>query len=293
MKNATLKILFMQSLSISALIWPGTSTAQTGSSNATGKADSLTYVQRIDSLKKKGFPMVDYHAHLKGGLTMEGLLQHAKNTGLTYGVAANCGIGFPIDNDTAVLEYYNSLQSYPVYKGLQGEGREWITLVSIENVKKFDYVFTDGMTFTDDAGNRMRLWMANEVKMGDKQVFMDMLVNRITTIMNNEPINIYVNPTFLPEVISAEYDALWTNERMDKVIAAAVKNGIAIEINSRYKIPSATFIRRAKAAGAKFTLGVNNAGANDLGFDEYGMQMIKECKLVPSDFWQAKRKTIN
>jgi hypothetical protein len=290
MKNATFKMTLLLCLAISVLIWPVASVAQTGRSNATSKADSLKYVQRIDSLKKKGFPMVDYHAHLKGGLTMEGLLQHAKNTGLTYGVAANCGIGFPIDNDTAVLEYYNSLEGYPVYKGLQGEGREWVTLVSMENVKKFDYVFTDGMTFTDDAGNRMRLWMANEVKMGDKQVFMDLLVSRITKILTTEPINIYVNPTFLPSVISKEYDALWTNERMDKVIAAAVKSGVAIEINSRYKLPSATFIKRAKAAGAKFTLGINNVGANDLGFAEYGMQMIKECKLVPSDFWQATKK---
>jgi histidinol phosphatase-like PHP family hydrolase len=77
---------------------------------------------------------------------------------------------------------------------------------------------------------------------------------------------------------------------MDKVIAAAVKKGIAIEINSRYKLPSATFIKRAKAAGAKFTLGVNNVGASDLGFAEYGILMIKECKLVPSDFWQATKK---
>jgi hypothetical protein len=274
---------------IASVIWPSNS-AEGALGSGISRADSLIYVLRIDSLKKKGFPMIDYHAHLKGGLTMDGLLQHAKNTGLIYGVAANCGIGFPIDNDTAVLEYYESLEGYPVFKGLQGEGREWVTLVSMENVKKFDYVFTDGMTFTDDAGNRMRLWMSNEVKMGDKQVFMDLLVNRITTIMNNEPIDIYVNPTFLPSVISNEYDSLWTNERMDKVIAAAVKNGIAIEINSRYKLPSATFIKRAKAAGAKFTLGVNNVGAMDLGFAEYGLDMIIKCKLAPSDFWQATKK---
>ena len=290
MKNATLKISLLLCLIISAICLPLTVTAQGGGTNAVSKADSLKYVQRIDSLKKKGFPMVDYHAHLKLGLTMEALLQHGKNTGLTYGVAANCGVGFPITNDSTLMVYYNSLAPYPVYKGMQAEGREWVTMFSKDKIKMFDYVFTDAMTLTDDQGNRMRLWMNNEVKMGDKQVFMEMLVERITRIMNTEPINIYVNPTFLPSTIDKEYDALWTNERMDKVIAAAVKNGIAIEINSRYKLPSATFIKRAKAAGVKFTLGINNLGPSDLGFAEYGMQMIKECKLVPSDFWQATKK---
>ena len=286
MKNTTFKILFTLLISLLIITLPLTSYAQTGVS----KADSMKFVKRIDSLKKKGFPMVDYHAHLKLGLTMEALLQHGKNTGLTYGVAANCGVGFPITNDATLMEYFNSLAPYPVYKGMQAEGREWVTLFTMDNIKKFDYVFTDAMTWTDNKGRRMRLWINEEVFVDDKQEFMDMLVNRITTIMNTEPINIYVNSTFLPQVIEKEYDALWTNERMDKVIAAAVKNGIAIEINSRYKIPSATFIKRAKAAGVKFTLGINNLGPTDLGFAEYGMQMIKECKLVPSDFWQATKK---
>ncbi len=38
---------------------------------------------------------------------------------------------------------------------------------------------------------------------------------------------------------------------MQKVIDAAVKNDVAIEINNRYKIPSATFIKLAKAGGCE------------------------------------------
>jgi hypothetical protein len=244
-------------------------------------------IHRIDSLNKLGFNLTDLHAHLKGGLTMEGLLEHSRITGIKYGVAANCGIGFPITNDSSLMEYYYSLQPYPVFKGLQAEGREWINLFSKDSVNKFEYAFTDAMTFTDDKGRRMRLWMRNEVWVEDKQDFMEMLVNRITTIMENEPVNIYVNPTYIPDTISSEYDKLWTNARMDRVIAAAVKNNIAIEINSRYKIPSAKFIKRAKAAGVKFTMGTNNVDAN-IGYMEYGLDMIDECKLEPSDFWKVK-----
>jgi histidinol phosphatase-like PHP family hydrolase len=98
-----------------------------------------------------------------------------------------------------------------------------------------------------------------------------------------------VNSTFIPEVISDKYDELWTEERMDKVIDAAVQNNIAIEINARYRIPSAAFIKRAKAAGAKFTMGTNNTDRN-LGFLEYCMDMVDECGLEPSDFYRVEKK---
>jgi histidinol phosphatase-like PHP family hydrolase len=105
--------------------------------------------------------------------------------------------------------------------------------------------------------------------------------------MNTEPVDIYVNPTFLPEAIAQEYDQLWTPERMQKVIEAAKQNDVAIEINSRYRIPSAAFIKMAKKAGLKFSLGTNNAD-RDLGRSEYGLEMIKECGLTSSDLFIPK-----
>jgi hypothetical protein len=177
------------------------------------------------------------------------------------------------------------MRGKPVFVALQGEGREWPTLVSKETIAQFDYVFTDSMTWTGDDGRRMRLWIPHEVgEIPDRQKFMDMLVDRTVGILANEPINIYVNPTFIPDSIAADYDALWTPARMDRVIEAAVKRGIAIEINNRYKLPRPEFIKRAKAAGAKFTFGTNNADRN-MGRLEYGIAMVKECGLRWQDFW--------
>jgi hypothetical protein len=250
-------------------------------------SDTLALVARIDSLKQMGFQMADLHAHLKGGLTLDELAEYSEKSGITYGVAANCGIGFPITTDKDLMEYYYSLVGYPFYKGLQAEGREWINLFTIDSVKQFEYAFTDAMTFTDDQGRRTRLWMKDEVWVEDKQAFMDMLVDRIVGIMENEPVQIYVNSTFIPEIIQSEYDELWTDARMDRVIKASVDNGIAIEISSRLQIPSAKFIKKAKAAGVKFTMGTNNTG-KDLGFLDYAMDMIDECDLEPSDFWTVQ-----
>jgi len=245
-------------------------------------------IRRIDSLNKAGFNITDYHAHLKGGLTIEQLLAHAKRTGIKYGVAVNGGIGFPIQNDTLLSVYLQSMKNQPVYCALQAEGREWIKLFTPDSVAKFDYVFSDAMTFTDAKGRRMRLWMKNEVYVDDAQQFMDYLVNQIVDIVTKEPINIYVNPTFLPDTIAKRYDELWTKERMMKVIKALKKSGVALEINTRYQIPSAKFIALAKKEGIKFTFGTNNGDANP-GYLEYGLQMIDKCKLKPNDFWQCKK----
>jgi hypothetical protein len=245
-------------------------------------------IQKIAELKAAGYEIVDYHGHLKGGLTMEQLLAHSDSTGIDYGVAFNAGIGFPITDDSTLLANYEKYKDYPVYMAMQAEGREWVNMFSAENIATFDYVFTDAMTWTDRKGRRMRLWMPEEVFVDDKEDFMDQLVEKIVYVMGKEPIDMYVNSTFLPEVLQAEYDALWTEGRMDKVINAAVANDVAIEINARYKIPSARFIKRAKAAGAKFSMGTNNTG-NQLGTLDYAIEMIGECGLEPGDFFKPSK----
>jgi histidinol phosphatase-like PHP family hydrolase len=74
---------------------------------------------------------------------------------------------------------------------------------------------------------------------------------------------------------------------MRKVIDAAVENGVAIEINNRRRIPSAAFIRMAKAAGAKFSFGTNNADAS-LGRLEYPIAMVSQCGLAWQDIFVPK-----
>jgi hypothetical protein len=235
---------------------------------------------------RHNIPMVDFHTHLKEGLTLEQALAKSRRDGIMYGVAVNCGKGFPIENDAAASAFVASMKNQPCFVAMQAEGREWTQMFSDKAAGLFDYIFTDSMTWTDNHGKRMRLWIPEEVgTIADPQEFMDTLVDRAVGILEHEPIDIYANPTFLPAVIAKDYDKLWTPERMAKVIGAAAKNNVAIEINNRYKLPSSAFIRAAKAGGCKFSFGTNNTGPNDLGRCEYGLQMVDECRLVWQDFF--------
>lgn len=244
--------------------------------------------RQILHMSAQNFPVVDYHVHLKSGFTLEEALRESRRHGIQYGIAINCGLNFPVHSDSGVKDFLESMKGQPVFVGLQGEGREWVTLVSKETVARFDYVFSDAMTFTDDNGKRMRLWIKGEVgEIPDKQRFMDMYVDRIVGVLSREPIDIHASPTFLPDVLASEYDALWTEARMRKVIDAAVKNDVAIEINNRYRLPSAAFIKLAKKAGAKFSFGTNNADRN-VGRIEYALTMVKECGLGWQDIFIPK-----
>jgi hypothetical protein len=238
-------------------------------------------------LRSLGFPLIDYHVHLKGDLTLEKALAHSREARVFYGIAANCGVNFPITNDGGIAEYLKKMDGQPCFVGMQAEGREWPTLFSKEAIARFDYIFTDAMTIVDHRGKRARLWMPDEVDIPDKQAFMELLVRTIEGILDNEPVDIYANPTYLPDILIKEYDTLWTPERTRRVIDAAARNGVAIEISNRLNLPKADFIRQAKKAGIKFTAGTNNVDSK-LGREEYALQMIRECDLKAGDMFLPK-----
>lgn len=242
---------------------------------------------------KTEFPITDLHIHLKGGFTIEDAVKKSKAENIPYGIAFNCGLKFPIHSDEQIDSVINIMKNYPqFYCAMQAEGREWVNMFSKESIAKFDYVFTDAMTFTDDKGRRNRIWLKDETWIDNEETFMENYVNTIVKIMNEEPINIYVNPTFLPAQMADRYDSFWTEERMDRVINAAKANHIAIEINNRYKIPSLKFLQRAHKAGVLFTVGTNNTDANFSGA-EYARKMIKECGLTTDDFYKPVNKRSN
>ena len=241
---------------------------------------------KLVNISNKNIPLAGLHGHLKAGLTIDKVLENARKYGITYGIAYNCGIGMGFETNDSLQNFIRDYKRPPqTYIAMQAEGREWLELFSKETIAQFDYVFTDAMTWTNNNGKRMRLWLKEETEVGDPQDFMDQLVNQIEKVVRNEPIDIYVNATYLPDEIHDRYDELWTSERMDKVIQALVDSGVSMEISARYKIPSAAFIKRAKDAGVKFTFGTNNTGPDDLGRLEYCIAMIAECGLTRDDLW--------
>lgn len=261
--------------------------------DATNVADTMPPIDEqndaVIRFQQQGFPVIDYHVHLKGNLTKEMAQAMSMNYGINYGVAPNAGeggVGRMLADDKEVYDYYNEVKDMSFLRGVQGEGRKWTSTFSQEALSVFDYLFTDGMTIVDHKGRLSRIYRPEEVFYDDitKEQYMDHLVDQTVKILTNEPADIYANPTFLPEELNAEYDKYWTDERINRVLDVLVEHNIALEINARYKIPSMEIIRKAKERGIKFTLGTNNVDAN-FGKLEYCLQAVEECGLTADDIW--------
>ena len=148
--------------------------------------------------------------------------------------------------------------------------------------------FTDGMTFTDDNGKRVHLWIKEEVDVKDEEAYMDKIVDVICGVVK-EPADVYANALYLPDVMQPNAKKLWTKERREKVLNALVEGGMALEIGNLYNTPDKEFILAAKERGVKFTFGSNNGNSN-FGKLEYPIKMIKECRLTPADMYNPQIK---
>ena len=246
------------------------------------QTDRAIRKQQID------FPVIDYHVHLKGGLTKEMAQKKSLLYGINYGVAPNVGeggVGRMLRSDAEADAYYEEVRDLPFLRGAQGEGRKWPYEFSRRAQARFDYLFTDAMTVVDD-GVPLRIYRPEEFRLNGRtrDEWMDFLVSQIELILTNEPVDIYANATYLPPPLAADYDALWTDARINRLLDTLVKNRVALEINARYRIPSAKIITRAKARGIKFTFGTNNGDA-DFGRLEYALDMVDACGLTAKDIW--------
>ena len=270
--------------------------------NARNENDTLPAMDEqtdaIIRLQQQNFPVIDYHVHLKGGLTKEMAHGMSMNYGINYGVAPNAGeggVGRMLADDQEVYAYHEEVKSLPFLCGVQGEGRKWTATFSQEALGIFEYLFTDAMTIMDHKNRNSRIYRPEEVHYDgvNKEQYMEQIVEQTIKILTNEPADIFANPTYIPEDMQPDYEKYWTNERINRVLDVLQKHDIALEINPRYKIPSLKIIRMAKERGLKFTFGTNNVDAN-FGKLEYCIEAIEQCGITAEDIWfpsMSKRGT--
>ncbi len=243
----------------------------------------------IIRFQQKDFPAIDYHVHLKGGLTKEQAHAMSMNYGINYGVAPNAGeggVGRMLADDAEVRAYYEEVKNHPFLFGVQGEGRKWTQTFSQEALGIFDYLFTDAMTIIDHQKRNARIYRAEEVIRDGVTMdqYMEQIVDQTVKILTNEPADIFANATYIPDDMNADYDKYWTPERVDRVLDVLQEHNIALEISARYKIPSFDIIKKAKERGIKFTFGTNNVDAN-FGRLEYCFEAVEKCGLTVEDMW--------
>jgi len=241
-------------------------------------------------------PKTDLHVHLTAkyadtpSLRYEKAAELSKKMGVVFGIADETGSADVRANDSILSKSIAMVRKYPLYLGLQVGQPGWTKLYSKATLDSLDYLMGDALRFPDKDGQVRLIWLP-DVVFNDPEDFMDRYVAYNLKVLA-EPINIWANPTYLPISLERQYDQLWTPDRMKMLIDAAVKNNIAIELNSRFQIPGKRFIEMARAAGAHFTFGSNEHDTN-IGDIKWSRKMAKACGLTKEDFFIPKRKLLN
>ena len=247
-------------------------------------------------LQKAAPPSMDLHVHLNyaaqslgngASAAYKNASELSKKMGVTFGIAEEFDGDNVRINDSLVLNRVAMAKENSMYLGLQVARRDWTRIFSKETLNKVDYILADAMIFPNKEGKVIYIWVAG-MPLGEPQEFMNLYVAHNLKVLS-EPITIWGNPTYLPDNLISRYDELWTDARIKSLIDAAVKNNVAIEINSRFKIPNARFIKMAKAAGAHFTFGSNQHGEG-IGEINWSKNMANECGLTKEDFYIPRRK---
>jgi histidinol phosphatase-like PHP family hydrolase len=252
-----------------------------------------TILRGADTARAKDseFHGVDFHVHLDNS-TIDKALELSRERGFKFGIVEHAGTKqnkYPtvLSNDDELRRYLGMLEGKPVFKGIQAEWTDWMGCFSRAALAQLDYVLTDAMTFPGRDGQRVKLWTpeaAQEVDLADKQAFMDRFVDWHVEVMAKEPFDILANTTWLPAGMLEQWELYWTPPRMTKVINAALKYGVALEISSSYQLPKLPFLKLAKAAGAKFSFG-SNGRYPKMGLLDYSLDMARQLDLKPSDMF--------
>jgi hypothetical protein len=249
--------------------------------------------KKIIELGAKNYPLVDWHVHLKPGLGVKQAIAKSHRDGIYYGVSANCGRQSQYKTEAGALEFIESVAGHAAFVGMQAEGADWMKIFSSRVTERFDYIFNDGLIWTDDSGRWTRIYRPQDIgPISNPESFVDELVDRTVHLITRTPMDILAIPTFLPDSLMKDHARLWTAARMRRIVDAASHHRVAIEMSDRYQLPSLAFLRMAKEAGCKFTLGTGNSASNDLRRSEYGLQMIDQLKLAWTDLWVPSRRAI-
>ena len=241
-------------------------------------------------------PRVDLHAHIHGESARDKTMTPAEATalsrklGVRLGVLGEGGCAGDIHDDHTLGAFIESLAGQPVWRGLQVYGFEWQRCLSKTNLDKLDYIAADALIFPQPDGKNVWLWLPG-VEFPDAQDFMNRYVEHNLRVISQR-VQIWANPTYLPDSLQSRYATLWTEARMDRLIGAAVNNGVAIEINAHFRIPSVAFLKRAKAAGAKFSFG-SNRHVDGIGEIDYCLQTARQCGLTAADIYVPARRLGN
>lgn len=114
----------------------------------------------------------------------------------------------------------------------------------------------------DDAGaylkGRLRAFQVPRTELATS--LLEGILRVVAAACEEVRLDILGHPTLSPLAAFPDPETAYPAEWQDRLFALCVRHGVALEVNESYRLPHPGFLRRARAAGATFSVGSDSHG---------------------------------
>ncbi len=242
----------------------------------------------------------DLHSHTNlsdGDLPLERVVELAVERGVAIGISDHISSRNPdrfIATERDLRHYLDALEDVPVFRAGEfcwcdrfGEA------LPGELLDRLDYRIGSNHGFALPDGVFASPWWSSLPKPwdGEPHRLMDVMVDNLCDMVRAMPVQIAAHPTLMPPALRAIEDdvhAWWTDEREDRFVEAAAESGVALEISNRYRLPHDRLLTKAKQAGARFSLGSDGHGEDQVARLDWSIETARRLGITDEDLFVAE-----
>ena len=244
----------------------------------------------LDVSRRPRYLRTDLHLHSTfsdGRPTVAQLVERAKGIGFVFAISDHYSTLMPMKDDAGLRDYLDTLEKYPVYRAVEVDLGEQLPM-SEDNRARLDYLIGSVHNVVTETGERLPISHQGEPE-GGLDRYMDLYIAAVRRDALAGTIQMIGHPTFLPGIRSGLHDQLWTPERRRGFVEAVAQSGVALEISTRYSVPTPVLMREALEAGARFAVGSDSHWLDRTADITLPLRYVEEFEIPADRFFMPAR----
>lgn len=234
---------------------------------------------------------VDCHAHSTfsdGALTVAAVAARARARGVRPSIADHISrdVARTIATVERVREYLDELERHEVLRGGEFCWHDalWRELPD-DVVSRFTHRVGSLHAIHLSDGTRIRAFARRLPPDLEPDAYMDAFIVELERFARAMPVDILAHPTLIAVPFRPHAtDALWTEEREERLVNALFHAGIAFEISNRYR-PHERIVARAAARGVRLSLGSDGHTAEQVASIEWPLAVARRNGVPDSELY--------
>jgi histidinol phosphatase-like PHP family hydrolase len=246
----------------------------------------------------------DLHVHTTmsdGDLPLSRVVEIAAARGVQVGIADHVStrnMARCVATVDAMETYLEALEAAPVLRAAE---LCWCDTLCEQLPQEFlarlDYMIGSNHGFVLPDGTMASPWwktLPHEWQ-GRAEELMDLMVLNLCDLVREMPVQIVAHSTLMPPALLSlepDVEAWWTDEREDRFVEATLERAVAIEISNRYRLPHDRLLRKAKEAGATFSLGSDGHTESQIARLDWAIAAAGRAGINRADLFVPERARV-